>query len=326
MTKDTKEKLNKTNNKYEDLTVEQANLINRSFPLHSEYFDAMKFLVKNYTFLPSEYKQIIDTQQLAYKRTAMFIKYLSEKEKITKETFLKTAYEVAEKASGTKNLPSIYFSLTYFYNNIIPKDIACEAISYLSNKEKAGDINKDVRNFICALTLKYKLIQSEKYKLNYGNGIDYGGSIRLTEYESLAIENGLEELIEKSEAEKIIEENYFFQKDERVSVKVYRYGLVRKIAFLMNYMLENDCIDNTGLARGLGKIFNTDSVNYHEASINRDLLYFYNEAIPVEYKDHIASYKFRFKKETSITDSVRKKILLLTEKYQEKQAGVQKRK
>lgn len=318
--------LNKTNNKYEGLTVEQANLINRSFPLHSEYFDAMKFLVKNYTFLPSEYKQVKDTQQLAYKRTTMFIKHLSEKKKITKETFLETAYKVAEKASGTKNLPSIYLSLTYFYNNAIPKNISSDALNYVFNKEKAGDINDEVRNFIYSLTLKYKLTQSVKYRSKNRDDYDFGNSTNLTGYESLAIESGLEELINKTEMEEFIEDNYFFQKDERASVKVYRYGLIRKIAFLMNYMLANDCIDNTGLARGFGKIFNTDSVNHHEASINRDLLYFYNEAIPVEYKDHIASYKFRFKKETSITDSVRKKVLLLTEKYQEKQAGIQKRK
>ncbi len=316
MSKDTEEYRSKTNDKYKGLTIEQVNLIHRSFPIHSEYFDAMKFLIENYTFEPSTYQQVTDTQQLAYKRTAMFIKHLADKNQITKSTFLESAYEVAEKASGTRNLPSIYFSLTYFYNNAILVNKEKMGLRDFDKREKAGDINKEVREFIYTLTMKYKIGQNRKKKIGNDFLFDTTQLAGLSAYESLAIENGFEERVEKGATEKFIEENYVFQKDKRPPVLVYRDGLVRRIAFLIDYMVDNNCIDNIGLIRAFQESFNGPSNMYHNSLINRELLYFYNEAIPIEAKEHIFTYKKRFKPETQVNDIVRNKVLNLAKKYQ----------
>ena len=312
-----------TNNSYKGLTVEQANLINRSFPLHSEYFDAMKFLVQNYTFAPSEYKQVTDQQQLAYKRTAMLVKHLNDKDEITKNTFLSVAYEVAEKACGTKNLPSIYFSLTYFYNHAILATQEDKGLKEFDERKKAGDINDDVRKFISDIVLCYKqnmLLKNdlENKRINQEDNISY--------IERMAFEKGMEHLIYKSEIEKFIEENYFFQRNENNQVKFEQFRLIRKMAALIDYMVTNDCINTFGLIKAEHEVYHLEMDMKQSSSVEKDLLYFYNKSIPMEYKNHIASYKFRFKEETSVTPKVRNKVIILAEKYQQKQAGIQKRK
>ena len=123
--------------------------------------------------------------------------------------------------------------------------------------------------------------------------------------------------VEPTLSEKIIDENYFFMKSSHRAVISGQLRAKRNIGKLLDYMVENDVEDIDDFPKTMSAVNKKLNGAIQSAVLNRDILYFYNEAIPMEYKNNIFTYKRTHKKETEITDAVCNRIYFLKDRVKE---------
>lgn len=124
--------------------------------------------------------------------------------------------------------------------------------------------------------------------------------------------------IEPTLIESVIDENYFFMKSSHRAVISSQLSTKKNIGKLVDYMVENDVKEGPDdFSKAVVAVTKKLNGAYYTDVLNRDMLYFYNEAIPMEYKNNIFTYKRTHKKETEITDAVRDRIYFLKDKVKE---------
>lgn len=150
-------------------------------------------------------------------------------------------------------------------------------------------------------------------------------ALTLQQLKEIRKELGMKE--EKSLAEETIDENYFFMKDNRRAVLSTQLTTKRNLSTFLDYL---SCQPTRSLQDFSDSIA---EVTYHingskdSTILVRDILYFYNEAIPMEYEKQIFSYKRNHKKATTIDQAVIHRMYNLADKLKiKKEAQVHPKK
>lgn len=123
---------------------------------------------------------------------------------------------------------------------------------------------------------------------------------------------------EESIYEQIIDENYFFMKSSHRAVIAGQLKAKQDIATLIKCMANQSSLDELHFQQAYEKASQKINGVKESQVLKRDLIYLYNEAIPMEYKNSIFSYKRNHTKATNIDDNIRNMIYNLTEKVKVK--------
>lgn len=123
---------------------------------------------------------------------------------------------------------------------------------------------------------------------------------------------------EESIYEQLIDENYFFMKSSHRAVIAGQLKTKQDVAILIECMANQSSLDELHFQQAYVEASQKINGVKESQVLTRDLLYLYNEAIPMEYKNNIFSYKRNHKKADSIDENVRKMIYGLTEKVKGK--------
>lgn len=137
----------------------------------------------------------------------------------------------------------------------------------------------------------------------------------LTKEQCVKIKQELEKQ-SKSPALEYIENNFFFMKKSGASDR--EENSMEAVSAIIEKLYFSGAYDQTGFDEALGEVClnsNLEGYGYPRAHVRTSILYFYNEAIPMEYKNNIFTYKRNHEKKEKIDESVKTSILLIGAKY-----------
>lgn len=149
---------------------------------------------------------------------------------------------------------------------------------------------------------------------------DHIDNLTLQQLKDIRKELGMSE--EKTLPEEIIDENYFFMKDNRRAVLSTQIHTKKNIANFLDYLSEQPTQTIHDFYNSVAEV--TYHINGSKGShvLIRDILYFYNKAIPVEYKTRIFSYKRVHKETMEINQDVVDAMNGLTDKLKAKKESL----
>ena len=114
-------------------------------------------------------------------------------------------------------------------------------------------------------------------------------ALTLQQLKEIRKELGMKE--EKSLAEETIDENYFFMKDSRRAVLSTQLTTKRNLSIFLECLSEQPTRSFQDFSDNIAEVTYHINGSKDSAILVRDILYFYNEAIPMEYEKQIFSYK-----------------------------------
>lgn len=135
----------------------------------------------------------------------------------------------------------------------------------------------------------------------------------LTKEQCVRIKQELEKE-SKSPALEYIENNFFFMRN--TGRKDGNINAMKAVSMILEELYFIGAYDQTGFDEALNNAcLNHNLTQTNRVTLRKNILYFYNEAIPMEYKNSIFTYKRNHEKRERIDESVKTSILLIGAKY-----------
>lgn len=125
--------------------------------------------------------------------------------------------------------------------------------------------------------------------------------------------------IERTPAQIYLEENFFFMKEKNKQKVEYQERVIDRVASFLNELYKVQMYD----LEDFDYIYAKLSTNLHSRyGLKKSLVYFYNEAIPIAYKNNIFSYKRMHPKTEEYNDNVKNHILMVAKEYRNHRMGL----
>ncbi len=130
----------------------------------------------------------------------------------------------------------------------------------------------------------------------------------LTKEQCVKIKQELEKE-SKSPALEYIENNFFYMKNTgKADVNI---NAMKAVSMILDELYFIGAYDQTGFDEALNNTCSNHNLTQaSRVTLRKNILYFYNEAIPMEYKNSIFTYKRNHEKKERIDESVKTGILL----------------
>lgn len=137
--------------------------------------------------------------------------------------------------------------------------------------------------------------------------------------ECIQLKEQLIRKIEYTPAQLYLEEHFFFMKKNRKGN--YYKRVMERLADIMTELFKIGIYDEDSLHFAMKKVaFKTDHSG-KIVNLRNNLVCFYNEAIPMEYKNNVFSYKRNKKTAESFDENVKNCILMVAKEYRNHRMG-----
>lgn len=125
---------------------------------------------------------------------------------------------------------------------------------------------------------------------------------------------------EKTPAQEYIQNHFFYMKGRQA--EIYQALVLSSVGMIVEDLYMTGIYDTEALRISLRKFIGIYTDYGDVRPLKRELTYFYNEAIPVSYKNNIFSYKRAHPKAESFNENVQNHILMVAKEYRNHRMGL----
>lgn len=126
--------------------------------------------------------------------------------------------------------------------------------------------------------------------------------------------------IERTPAQIYLEENFFFMKEKNIQRRDYQERVIDRVAEFISEIYKMGFYDEEDFDYVYYKL-SENSYSGYKKILRDSFTYFYNEAIPIEFKKNIFTYKRNHKKVDGFNHTVKHCILGIAKEYRNNRLG-----